>query len=97
MFPSPEGPSLGLDQHVDARFRDEHMLAVRLQYYEAVPIQGDQSPPLWLRQSLSGRLQRGSSRLVHRLKGLRRFRRAVLRTVHPREEPPDLSRGRCPL
>src|SRR5262245_16677156 len=41
--------SLGLDQRIDARFGDQHVLAVHLHHHKPVLVQGDQAPPLGLR------------------------------------------------
>jgi hypothetical protein len=53
MSPPREGPSLGLDQRVDARFGDEHVLAVHLQHHKPILVQGNQAPLLALRLSSS--------------------------------------------
>jgi hypothetical protein len=40
---------LDLDERIDARFGNEHVLAVDLPHHEPVLVQGDQTPPLGLR------------------------------------------------
>jgi hypothetical protein len=47
------GVSLYLNQGIDARFRDEQVLAVHLEHHEPFLVQSDQTPALGLRLSPS--------------------------------------------